>query len=66
MGAVDAADYPSRLEYKDNMGPPQEEHMNYSIGAGIPPAIAAQYGAHRHLPSQPALVCSKQALPHVL
>ena len=46
MGVVDAADYPARLEYKDAYGlaPPQQQ--NFTIGAGIPPEIAAQYGAH--------------------
>ena len=43
MGVVDAADFPSRLEQKDDLAPPPDPH-NFVIGAGIPPEIAAQYG----------------------
>lgn len=46
MGAVDAADYPARLEAKDMMAAPQEQD-SYYIGAGVPSDIAAQYGGTR-------------------
>ena len=44
MGAVEAADYPARLEAKDVMAAPQEQNT-YMIGASVPFEIAAQYGA---------------------
>ncbi len=47
MGVVDAADFPMQLQAKGGgcMEAPLPDQINFTIGAGISPEVAAQYGA---------------------
>ena len=45
MGVVDAQDFPLQLQAKGGMEPPLPDQINFTIGAGISPEVAAQYGA---------------------
>ena len=46
MGVVDAGDFPMQLQRKGDEAPLPDQ-INFSIGAGVPPELAAQYGACR-------------------
>jgi len=46
MGVVDANDFPMQLQHKGD-GAPLPDQINFTIGAGVSPELAAQYGADR-------------------
>ena len=45
MGVVDASDFPMQLQHKGD-GAPLPDQINFTIGAGVSPELAAQYGAN--------------------